>query len=194
MSQHDFDTNQAYEQLHVAGVSQILKGNAMYIANVELATKEADTRQATDMVFKITGGDIAVRVRRYKSHRDKFRDLTIRAMTKGGGKTEIQKLLEGFGDWYLYAWANKQDELTEYMLLDIPAIRSSGLLEKKRKKIPNGDGTGFIYITLRELHDAKAIVSAKILSKGYWHTFERAEIPAVVSRVTTPALKLADAA
>ncbi len=134
-------------------VIAILNRHAADVVRFELATNEQDTKQATDFVVTTTIGCIAVRVRRYKSTGNKYRDLTVRSRAMFGGKTEIDKLREGWGDLYLYCWEDEKQTLNEYMLLDIGAIRSAHLLEVNRKEIENVvDGTCFVFIPFDELY------------------------------------------
>lgn len=97
-----------------------------------------------------------VRIRR---HDCDYRDLTIRSISRNGGKTELQKLREGFGDWYIYCWTNEKQQINEWMLINLNCVRESGLLGIYREDIPNGDGTFFRVVSFTELRLNKCITS-----------------------------------
>jgi hypothetical protein len=148
-----------YAESKIDQVKEILRQNAMKIVKIEAATPDEDMKQSTDLKVNIKGGDVAARVRRpYRT----FRDLTIRAY-KNGNKTEIDKLREGYADWYLYAWENEFGTLSEWILVDINKMRSSGLLFEQRTVRMNGDGrTGFVTYSIEELVRCGALVAKRI--------------------------------
>lgn len=138
---------------------EILKRNSMHFLSLEVSDEQKDTQEATDMIIKIEGGDVALRVRDASKP---YRDLTIRSKSKYGGRTEIDKIRDGFGDWYLYGWGNG-GYVKEYILVDLDKVREFGLLEGRRE-IPNYDGaTRFINIEIGELQMCGCII-AKSLS------------------------------
>jgi len=147
---------------YLESFKKILKENSMHFLSMEISNNEKDMQEATDMIIKITGGDIALRVREPNC---KFRDFTVRSQTRYGNKTEIDKLKEGFGDWYLYGWGDGNSKVNEHILVDIHKLRETKLLEKNRRHIPNGDGTKFISITIDELEQSKCIISKNIKNK-----------------------------
>jgi len=152
----NFKDNWNYAERKMEQVKVILKSNAMHIVSIEVATPEEDMKQSTDLKIKVTAGDIAVRVRR--PYRD-FRDLTIRAYNKGS-KTEVHKIREGFGDWYLYAWESEGGKLAEWILVDIDKMRESGLIYQDKEIRMNKDGyTGFVNFSLQELDSINAIIA-----------------------------------
>lgn len=156
-----FKKDYSYSASMIGQVCEILKQNAMHIIKIEIATPDEDMKRSTDLKATVTGGSVAVRTRRpYRT----FRDLTIRAH-KNGNKTEIHKLREGYGDWYLYAWENEFGILSEWILVDINKMRSSGLLYESRPIQPNKDGvTGFISYSIEELKRCGALVAKKVMS------------------------------
>ena len=91
--------------MYLEAFKDILRRNSMNFLSLEVSNEYKDTQEATDMLIKIEGGDVALRVRNPSC---KFRDFTIRSRSKYGGKTEIDKLKEGFGDWYLYVWGRQR--------------------------------------------------------------------------------------
>lgn len=145
----DFEIDRDWTLGYMPVVKRILKQHAGQFISFEIASDEADRKRATDMMVKIVGGSVAVRIRR--PHYT-FRDLTIRAARSNGVKTELDKIREGFADWYLYAWANGNGTFEEYMLLDVHKLRASGLLENRPLKWNRDGQTAFISIGKIELY------------------------------------------
>jgi len=136
-------------------VEQILRENINLLVSIKIAPMEDDTQRATDMIIDIEGeGQVAVRLRRLK-----FRDFTIRS--KAGGRTEIDKIRDGFARWYVYGWI-ENNMIDEWILVDLDQVRKENMLDNRRT-INNKDGiTGFISISLKELREKNCILSEKI--------------------------------
>lgn len=141
-----------FERRKVPEVQAILKRHAMSFVKFEIADSEQDTQQATDLVIKVSGGAVGVRVRTFSSTGNRYRDLTIRTRSRYGQRTEIDKLRDGWGDFYFYGWDNAQGHIDEYMLLDLAILRSAGLLNPPWDEKSNGDGTKFLSIKAEKLH------------------------------------------
>jgi hypothetical protein len=106
----------------------------------------------------LDSGEIAVRIRRANV---RWRDLTIRSRI-GHAKTEIHKIREGFGRYYLYCWTNESNIISDWILVDLNQLRESGLLEN-RKEITNKDGyTAFINIPAIELAANGCLLASKV--------------------------------
>jgi len=153
-NQHSFEENWDFSESNFAKIGDIIKQNADVFLEFRKANYEQDTKQATDMVIDIQGTTVAVRVRRPNC---KFRDLTLRAKTGYNGKTEIDKIREGFGDWYLYAWEDSPGVINEWMLIDLDKLRKSELLKLERFQ-SNGDGTGFYWYKQSELNQCGCLL------------------------------------
>jgi len=150
-----FSAGWAFAELHMDAVRNGLgRLPIKYFMDIETAPVRRDMEEATDLVLSISGGDIAVRIRRRKYWQpDKFApDLSIRAINRGF-KTEIHKLREGFGKWYFYGFSkDDQGELLIWWLLDIDKMRDCNIFEDGRyPTYPNGDGTEGMYIPIKEL-------------------------------------------
>lgn len=104
-----------------------------------------DRREATDlMVLELAaGGRVACRMRRPRALAEYPHDVTIRLSRPSGSKTELEKILEGFGDWYFYGFAHpSRDVVAAYRVLDLEAFRAayrSGRVRYRDKR--NGDGS-----------------------------------------------------
>lgn len=117
----------------------------------ERATPNEDMRECTDAWAVVEPQRIAIRVRRPRVDRY-MRDLTLRSFRSSGALTELQKLRRGDGDLYLYAWANADDTLGDWVVADLHLMRRCGLLYEKLPEMKNKDGkTGFVFIELCEL-------------------------------------------
>lgn len=127
---------------------KILKKNSHHLINMNIADEHIDRTQATDIEIQVKGSAVGLRVREPEC---RFRDFTIRSRVKSGQSTELDKLKQGYGDYYLYSWGDGEGRITEYVLIDLHQVRKSGLLDIKRPERSNGDGTKFISISLVEL-------------------------------------------
>jgi len=141
-------------------IVDVLRDNAMHLLSVRVASSERDLKKATDLVISVDGGDVAVRIRRAK-YKGRYRDLTIRAWREGGIRTELEKLVDGFGDWYLYAWSNGHGGLDDWFLVDLNKLRISGLLSTQHIRYNKDGQTGFISISDRELRTCGCMISEK---------------------------------
>lgn len=112
---------------------------------------EVDSEQATDLiVLRARDMQIACRVRRpgYAENPRFRRQFTIRCERDSGAKTELAKIIDGFGDWMFYGHATDSgNEIHPWFLLDLHVFRAS-LIRHRRQPVTfedcdNGDGTYF---------------------------------------------------
>lgn len=108
---------------------------------------EDDAYKNTDLiVLKLDAVRIGCRVRR-SEFLEKYKDeFTIRADRPNGNKTELAKIIEGWGNYFFYAFADSN--LVFWTLCDLNVFRlwfnSKIVLEKGKIPgclIPNGDGS-----------------------------------------------------
>jgi len=96
---------------------------------------EEDAERNTDLtVLRLDAIRIACRVRshEYMKYRDQF---TIRNRVASGSKTELTKIIEGWGDYFFYGISNTEEtNLSHWILGDIKALRLhiSKLLYKRQ--------------------------------------------------------------
>lgn len=179
-----FGENVAFQHALLPEITRIVRQHAGLFVTVRLANKAEDMKQATDMVVDISNSaKMAVRIRRYaavNTARKVYRDFTIRSYN-GGNPTELDKLKQGFGDWYLYAWENASGQLDEYILVNLAALRTSGLLTKGYKETPNADGrTKFISIDLKALLEVNALEVGRVFADGYLREWKRQTVAVVL--------------
>lgn len=136
-----------------------------YFFDIDKAPIERDQKEATDLIIKLSGGDVAVRVRRYKykykDNKPLAFDWSVRWRSMYGNKTEIDKLREGFARWYFYAIANERESgLFEFCLIDVDKVRETNILNDKSKWqiYPNGDGSMGGYFPARKLNELGCIL------------------------------------
>lgn len=84
-----------------------------------------DQLHATDLtVLQVNGVRIAVRIRKFADWRDYQNEFTIRARRPSGIKTEMRKIMEGWGDLYFYGFANaERDALYDWFVGDLDVFR-----------------------------------------------------------------------
>lgn len=80
-----------------------------------------DMHLATDTIV-FSNLRIALRVRSGKS--SDYGDIAIRSYKPSGAKTEIHKIKEGCGDYYLYCWSIDGVTITEWILIDLDRFRA----------------------------------------------------------------------
>jgi len=123
------------------------------------APKEEDEFHNTDLMT-ITQGSvrIGVRLRRFDQY-EKFKDgFTIRSKRESGNKTELEKIIEGWGDYFFYGFVNKEEtSFIDWYLLDLKVFRS--ILSrwykngKKLNEIPMNGEAAFLGLKLSDFPD-----------------------------------------
>lgn len=92
---------------------------------------------------------IALRVRRgYSSN---FGDIALRSHLRSGGRTEVHKIRDGLGDYYLYCWTADGSTINEWMLIDLDRFREEMDNCLVIYEHFNGDGSAFNTYSIREL-------------------------------------------
>lgn len=135
---------------HLHSFSRLKRG-------VRISTKEEDTKLSYDMTV---GLYVPVSVRLRENQYLRYHDFTIRSRAKNGGKTEVNKLMEGLGLAYFYAWLTPgKNDIEEYIIVDIDRFRGE-LGNPDRADVPNGDGTKFNAYSIDRLRSAGALVES----------------------------------
>ena len=154
-----YKDNWDFQEGYYPQIQAILAQNALHFISFSVADRESDMKRATDFIATVEDGAVAVRIRR-EDLLPRYRgELTIRSQ-QGGHRTELHKIRDGFGKYYLYCWENKDNELTRWMLISIDKLRNTGLIYDGRRTIPNTDGkTGLVAYTWKELQDNDCIIA-----------------------------------
>ncbi len=115
----------------------------------EEAPMDMDLHEATDLLLlKARDMRVACRMRRvgyWDKHPWQF---TIRSKVPSGVKTELDKIIEGWGDWLFYGHQHHADATTifKWLIIDLHNFRAH-LIHRTDNcwgdYIPNGDGTCF---------------------------------------------------
>lgn len=116
----DYSTNRRWSDQYIPLISDIVGRHLL-----KPATREQDSTQATDLVV-IRGGDmrVAARVRRPGYANQYPDDFTVRLRSWDGGKTEMDKICAGWGDWMFYGHASARGiGLSSWMILDLDVFR-----------------------------------------------------------------------
>lgn len=158
----DFTRDWNWQEGYLPEVQRILLQNAVYLFNVSIASWYQDVKQATDMTVTLGGKPKAVGVRLRRADYS-YRDLTIRANRVSGAKTELEKILAGMGDAYLYGWTNGS-HISEWMLIDLNRLRSSGLLQYTKPQFNRDRQTSFIAIPYPTLRQYGCVLNANMRS------------------------------
>jgi hypothetical protein len=141
---------------------------------LKITPDEIDQKQAADLMV-LTARDlrIAVRVRRPGfAERYPF-EFTIRAKLDSGAKTELSKIVDGWGDWMLYGHADEaQDLLCAWWLIDLHSFRAALIrqatngIKIKSGNMPNGDGTHFKWFDIRSFpSDPPLVISSQVFQR-----------------------------
>lgn len=163
LKRETFEKEFAWQKQYEDKVIELIRKNAGHFIDIKTASIDRDMKEATDFVINISGGDIAVRLRR---NNYKQRDLTIRHKTtwKKGFEPETWKIYNGFGKWYFYGWIDDDNNITEYIIVDLDIVRENMLITPYQGSyIKNKDGTGFIAIKIEELENVGAILVNAII-------------------------------
>jgi hypothetical protein len=112
---------------------------------------------------------IACRVRR-PGYAERFPwDFTLRSKLDSGAKTELDKIIEGFGDWMLYGHAGDYSRLARWLLIDLRALRAAMISPEHNPRslrhTPNGDGTYFVSYNVRTLPPSVVIDSSHLIPR-----------------------------
>lgn len=142
---------------------EILCRESRHIIKNRQATRSEDMTEGFDYAITLDKTNIAVRTRSHDYL--KFHDFTIRC-ENNGWKTELEKIKSGAGDLYLYCWKTEDGKsIKKYWLIDLHILRSSGVLDKQRSVMLNGDGTKFISISSDELFKSNALLASDTFTR-----------------------------
>lgn len=162
-SSHDYLTDRKWSDNYIPEIRRIVGPYLLVPSPLDV-----DMQQAADLiVLKARDMTIAARVRR-PGYADRYPfEFTVRSKRDNGQKTELAKLLEGWGDWMFYAHASTDAAFGRWFLIDLHAWRQrllrtgykdgwAYLAERKS----NGDGTHFVAFDLRRFNPSILIASS----------------------------------
>src|SRR5262245_11506720 len=119
-----FQQDDTWQAQFLPAIKEIVGPRLLVPADLEL-----DLHQATDlMILHARDKRIACRMRRSKVlEKEKWRfQFTIRCQRDRGGDTELQKILNGFGDWMFYGFESpeRQGTICRWHIIDLDAFRT----------------------------------------------------------------------
>ena len=130
---------------------------------LEESSFEVDTQQAADLVvMNARDKTIACRVRR-SGYADLYGyEFTIRAKRDTGASTELEKIIDGFGDWMFYGHAHADGmNVCRWMVVSLPALRAAIIRKQAAAmKQSNGDGTHFVAFDVRRIPESCLIATS----------------------------------
>lgn len=133
------------------------------------ASREEDAERNTDLiVLRMEAVRIGCRIRRFDAFEKYSDEFTIRASRPSGNKTELAKIVEGWGDYFFYGFSNyEEDGLEFWALADLKVFRTSFMANiwemNYPKKIPNKDGGSEFYAFRWDEFPARFVVAQKSL-------------------------------
>lgn len=118
-----------------------------------------DTRENSDLlVFECTPFRVACRIRRHAFLQTNPYEFTIRASRPSENKTELAKIMEGWGNFFFYGFSNKAEtEVVNWFIGDLNIFRGAVVRDIyrdkelfDRRKILNRDGSSSFYAWRRD--------------------------------------------
>jgi len=124
MSCGDYKNNRALADAFNGPVMDALKFS-FNTNDVQISSKFQDTKQAADFIVgKSPPAKVAARVRNYEYWRNYKWDITVRSRSLFNKKTELDKILEGHGDYIFYGFLNPTGDVLHYWrLCDLNVFR-----------------------------------------------------------------------
>jgi len=132
-----------------------------------------DTSEVTDLIVLMAKDmRIAARMRRFDagySEQYPF-DFTLRSNRSSGARTELRKVVDGWGDWLFYGHGSSESSLCipRWMIIDLHAFRAHlirdgmrGTRCLKHGEIPNKDKkTKFYYFNIKSFPPSPPLLIA----------------------------------
>lgn len=137
------------------------------------APLERDQTEATDLiVMRARDMTIGVRLRRPGYAGRYPGQFTIRSNRGSGTKTELAKIVEGWGDWLFYGHSDGDAGISEWTLVDLHHLRASFIRKPALLHAPDGsasgkksnsDGTSFIWFDANILPKS-VVIAASVMA------------------------------
>ncbi len=151
-----YESDRAWSDRFIPAMRQIIGPFLL-----EPSSFDVDTKQASDLVvMRARDHMIACRVRR-AGYADRYPfEFTVRSQRDTGAKTELEKLVDGWGDWMFYGHEDGQAGFSRWWLIDLHSWRAALIRDSVSRKAgrdsglvwhqkSNGDGTHFVSFDLR---------------------------------------------
>lgn len=126
MKQKTYESQKKKSDIYLDELMEIVR-TELKMADVRVATKHEDMKQNTDLVVTDHNGrtyGVACRTRSSEPYYEKYpNEITLRANTRFGNKTELQKIEEGLGDYMIYAFV-EGSKVIAYTIIDLQELRT----------------------------------------------------------------------
>lgn len=138
---------------------------------LEPASLEIDRTRAADLVvLRAKNLMIACRVRRPVRSAEYLNQFTLRSRRDSGARTELDKIIDGWGDWMFYGFAASDTgaALERWYLIDLHSFRSHLIRNPSQLKTGeqrNGDGTCFRWFDFQSFPQSPAILISSNLTE-----------------------------
>lgn len=128
---------------------------------------KTDTQQNTDLiVLDARDMRIAARVRRKSKYFEKYKyEFTLRSKVKSCRQTELEKVINGLGDWLFYGFVDEDPTyIQDWWIISLSSFRA-GLIRRSKINLivdrkTNGDGSEFYAFDLRSFPESPSIIIA----------------------------------
>lgn len=135
----DWEKDKADSDVYLHEIKQIIGANLIGEPPIE-----EDQERNTDLiVLRMDAVRIACRVRNheYLNKWDCAKEFTIRSSRPSGQKTELRKIIEGWGDYMFYGFGSAdRKHLAYWHLLDLKVFRSAFFDMSYRGDVPTAKG------------------------------------------------------
>lgn len=139
---------------YLSEIEAIITHVAGKMISLRIASPRQDREQATDYVAIVSEGEIACRLRRSTQ----WRDFTLRLSRPSGAPTEVEKILSGWGRWYLYGWTSGR-HIDEWIFVDLDLVRRNHHIIEGATRMRNHDGSSdFVAIPIHRLAAIEALL------------------------------------
>ncbi len=121
-----------------------------------------DAFKNTDMIVLVARSvRIACRIRRYEFYKSFPHDFTIRSARDTGTKTELSKILDGWGDYLIYGFSNQAEtNLEAWRVINLEAFRQN-FKSLPYSTLSNGDGTHFCAFDVRRMPPGIVVMQSR---------------------------------
>lgn len=179
MNTTQHDEKRAFGDPYIPAAIRAIENEYGGDVKVHIANEQLDNEEATDLVMlSMPGVDgtviadtkFAFRVRKHYYWTRFPNDFTIRSKVQSDRPTEIHKIMDGFGDLFLYAFAVKNPgelEFIHWKLIDLNQFRftmknKSVPYFRQQNKFPDGtlDGSEFNAYDVRHFPQSMIIASS----------------------------------
>lgn len=162
MTKENFERDYNYSKSKLPTIKRIIKNKISLgdIISVREGNEKEDLEMVTDLVIYLESGDIAVRIMRPGAWKE-YKNILFRKSRPTGAKTEVEKLKDGFADYYFYMWDSDTKEYEHYMFFDLNKLREENFFSRleNRSEILCPDRTTVSPVEPAEIRNLGAVIS-----------------------------------